>query len=257
MDFHMAIMLLIVFLGIIVFAWLCTRFPPAWRYPVALLLLIVGFSFIYKALGPLTFTYESDAVGGNGPTLALLKEFGISPVDYNRDELARYLEGDRSQVTALRDSLLNCQVLDCECTRWEFYDIKVATCAEYRYFNRPYRANPLTAPSWVKVVASYIEWRAKKTVSNKVCEAPDQYVWTIVLSEVLEDKEKLREKLALKGDLSYWDYLYFSIVSVTTTGYGDITPATTEARLYVSGEIVLGMVIFGGLLHYLARRRRE
>jgi voltage-gated potassium channel len=38
--------------------------------------------------------------------------------------------------------------------------------------------------------------------------------------------------------------LYFSVVTLSTVGYGDIVPATAEARLFVVSIIVLGVVLF-------------
>jgi len=51
---------------------------------------------------------------------------------------------------------------------------------------------------------------------------------------------------------SQLDFLYFSIVTVTTTGFGDIAPSTTLARVFASSEICFGMIftlfIFGILV---------
>lgn len=38
--------------------------------------------------------------------------------------------------------------------------------------------------------------------------------------------------------------LYFSIVSMSTVGYGDITPQTTTARLFAASIIILGITVF-------------
>lgn len=38
--------------------------------------------------------------------------------------------------------------------------------------------------------------------------------------------------------------LYFTIVTMSTVGYGDITPTTTDARLFTISLIVLGLVVF-------------
>lgn len=38
--------------------------------------------------------------------------------------------------------------------------------------------------------------------------------------------------------------LYFAVVTMSTVGYGDIVPMTSEARLFVVSLIVLGLVIF-------------
>ncbi|MEW4467457.1 potassium channel family protein [Parasphingorhabdus sp. JC815] len=34
------------------------------------------------------------------------------------------------------------------------------------------------------------------------------------------------------GDVSFYDVIYFTMISITTTGYGDITPVTERARLF-------------------------
>lgn len=47
------------------------------------------------------------------------------------------------------------------------------------------------------------------------------------------------------------DCLYFSIVTITTTGYGDILPNSSQARRIVQSEILVGVVIMGLLLSAL------
>jgi Ion channel len=42
--------------------------------------------------------------------------------------------------------------------------------------------------------------------------------------------------------------LYFSIITITTTGYGDILPISDEMRLLVSFEIILGIILSGGFI---------
>lgn len=43
----------------------------------------------------------------------------------------------------------------------------------------------------------------------------------------------------------YFYCLYFSIVSMNTVGYGDITPITASERIYASIMIVISCGIFG------------
>lgn len=38
--------------------------------------------------------------------------------------------------------------------------------------------------------------------------------------------------------------LYFAVVTMSTVGYGDITPHTTEARMFTISLVVLGLVVF-------------
>lgn len=47
---------------------------------------------------------------------------------------------------------------------------------------------------------------------------------------------------------SFPNLLYYSIVTFTTLGFGDISPQTTSAAFVVSIEVVLGYVMLGGLI---------
>lgn len=61
----------------------------------------------------------------------------------------------------------------------------------------------------------------------------------------------------LSKDVSFIESLYFSIVTITTLGYGDITPITDFSRLLISSEAILGLTIIGLFLNALARIRIE
>lgn len=60
--------------------------------------------------------------------------------------------------------------------------------------------------------------------------------------------------------IDYGDYetklspLYFSIVTLTTLGYGDALPASTAAQVLVLVEVVIGYVMLGGVLSIFANR---
>lgn len=59
-------------------------------------------------------------------------------------------------------------------------------------------------------------------------------------------------------ELDWYDYIYFSLVTFTTLGYGDITP-TKAARLWAAAEAVLGYIflgIFVSLLFYLLSQKQ-
>ena len=53
---------------------------------------------------------------------------------------------------------------------------------------------------------------------------------------------------------SLLDYLYYSIVTFTTLGFGDIVPLTGWARFAVGLEVVLGYVMLGGLISIFANK---
>jgi hypothetical protein len=52
---------------------------------------------------------------------------------------------------------------------------------------------------------------------------------------------------------SFLRMLYFSAVTISTLGYGDIVPITTRVRVIVTAEIVLGPLLFGFFLNSLLR----
>jgi len=49
-----------------------------------------------------------------------------------------------------------------------------------------------------------------------------------------------------------FSWLYLSIVTFTTLGYGDIIPSNLSAEILLSVEVVIGYVMMGGLLSILA-----
>lgn len=60
-----------------------------------------------------------------------------------------------------------------------------------------------------------------------------------------------------KDPLTFIQSLYFSIVTITTLGYGDISPQTELARIIVAIEALFGVVTIGSFLNAVARRGEE
>lgn len=60
-------------------------------------------------------------------------------------------------------------------------------------------------------------------------------------------------------DITYAESLYFSIVTMATVGYGDITPMTDLARLIAAVEVVMGVMLllfgFSEIMSYMRERR--
>ena len=48
--------------------------------------------------------------------------------------------------------------------------------------------------------------------------------------------------------------IYFSVVTLTTLGYGDIVPTSAVARIVVLAEVIIGYVMLGGLLGIFANK---
>lgn len=70
----------------------------------------------------------------------------------------------------------------------------------------------------------------------------------------LDDSPIVLKKVA-NGTFKYplWNFLYFSTVTITTLGYGDILPNSTLVRALVMIETVIGVVIIGIVVSYLFR----
>lgn len=51
-----------------------------------------------------------------------------------------------------------------------------------------------------------------------------------------------------------FDYIYFSVVTFTTLGYGDIVPTTIPEKMLVGFEVLLGFTMLGVLINLIKRR---
>lgn len=60
-----------------------------------------------------------------------------------------------------------------------------------------------------------------------------------------------------KEPLTFIQSIYFSVITITTLGYGDITPATEVARLLTAVEALSGIIIIGLFLNAIAHTRTE
>lgn len=61
-------------------------------------------------------------------------------------------------------------------------------------------------------------------------------------------------------DLRWIDAIYFSVITLTTVGYGDISPATTAGKVFTMVYVVVGIGIFVALVtqvaHHLVAARK-
>ena len=53
---------------------------------------------------------------------------------------------------------------------------------------------------------------------------------------------------------SFQTMIYYSVVTFTTLGFGDVTPKTIAAAWWVMAEVVLGYIMLGGLISILANK---
>ncbi|MFA5352389.1 MAG: potassium channel family protein, partial [Candidatus Gracilibacteria bacterium] len=53
---------------------------------------------------------------------------------------------------------------------------------------------------------------------------------------------------------SFFDYFYFSIVTFTTLGYGDIVPVTIIEKIIVGVEVLLGFTMLGIFINLIKQK---
>jgi hypothetical protein len=57
-----------------------------------------------------------------------------------------------------------------------------------------------------------------------------------------------------KLPFSFETMLYYSVVTFTTLGFGDVIPNTVEASRWVMAEVIIGYIMLGGLISILANK---
>jgi len=69
-----------------------------------------------------------------------------------------------------------------------------------------------------------------------------------VFSDILYPENGIKEDL-------FYRMLYFSTVTATTLGFGEIVPLTNKARAWVAIESMTGLLLMGGLVFWTTRPR--
>lgn len=68
------------------------------------------------------------------------------------------------------------------------------------------------------------------------------------LNSHFEELRRMSSGLSKPGWENFTRMLYFSAVTITTLGYGDISPTTQISRILIASEVVLGIVVIGMFL---------
>lgn len=55
-------------------------------------------------------------------------------------------------------------------------------------------------------------------------------------------------------DRSVWSFIYYSVVTFTTLGFGDIIPTLVWVQRWVMAEVIAGYIMLGGLISILANK---
>ena len=61
----------------------------------------------------------------------------------------------------------------------------------------------------------------------------------------------LYDSYGIKPIWNQFDFIYFSTITISTVGYGDILPNSTTVRMIVVSEVLLGQVVLVVLLNFV------
>jgi hypothetical protein len=76
-------------------------------------------------------------------------------------------------------------------------------------------------------------------------------------TSIAEDERRLATLGSAAPEVwSFWDFFYFSVITQTTVGYGDILPNATLVRSLVVAQILLGLVIVTFAINVVFAGRR-
>lgn len=133
----------------------------------------------------------------------------------------------------------------------KYYSTQNPKTGEWNYYRTPTIENIHVLPVSPKLIFPYrAVWDG-----DPVGEA--QRPILLPISDVLETEMKSFNRTSKgfpsKSSGTYARMFYFSAVTITTLGYGDIVPITNLARLLVAIESILGIVLIGLFLNSLAR----
>lgn len=83
--------------------------------------------------------------------------------------------------------------------------------------------------------------------------------WSVVMALFFAGRFQALGRQAFDFDFSKlsWGFdmaLYYSVVTFTTLGFGDVTPVTAEAQRWVMAEVAVGYLMLGGLISIFANK---
>lgn len=88
-----------------------------------------------------------------------------------------------------------------------------------------------------------------------LADGKSHHVFVSMSSEAVDEIQRIGRGVVKGGVENFHRYFYFSAVTITTLGYGDIAPITVRSRLLVASETIFGIVLIGLFLNSLKSPR--
>ncbi|WDP88513.1 MAG: pentapeptide repeat-containing protein [Desulfobacter sp.] len=141
-----------------------------------------------------------------------------------------------------------------------FHGINVGSCIGNQVFRRyamdqdfieTFKKNQ---PDWLYKVLYYL-WRVSSDCGQSILL---WVFWSILIAIWFAAMfAGLGEKAFVIPNLDFYDFdtlIYYSVVTFTTLGFGDITPKTPTAAQWVMAEVITGYIMLGGLISIFATK---
>jgi hypothetical protein len=75
-------------------------------------------------------------------------------------------------------------------------------------------------------------------------------MFAVIYSEPIEDSNNYFMEFGKPYNITFLDAFYFSTTTITTLGYGDITPVGIF-RLFVVMEVLMGLIYTGSMIYFI------
>ena len=218
---------------------------------VTYLIIIFVFANVYHFLyrsNPRSFTFNGEMLRSQSLEFRLTTEASIE-TRTRQVEYFRFLLNELQQDKSLLDSgrILTSRV-----------DYIVTSKYSYRFFQRTYSAGHALASVTIYYVRVF-DLADTELTTQTIRYSPEdrEQVFAVVTELISRLENEIQEHQQKLGSLTtdspliwtFWDFLYFSTITQTTVGYGDILPNKTIVRMVVVAQIVLGLLMLGILIN--------
>lgn len=183
--------------------------------------------------GQITKHYE--ALGGE---VSLIEFTSISPLyEFEGYQLETEFEGDDFSGRYLIEGTLATSIVNFPDYKFEIEFLATRGVVPFPFYLRSFiKSDGDSSP-----ISKEVKNRFLQTVGHTPIEVDEEMVSLL---------HQLEGRIA-SGHTALWRMLYFSAVTTTTLGYGDITPITTRARMVVTAQTILGVVLIDMFLNSL------